>query len=972
MKPLAARLPSAAALALLCLAVAAAPESGEGASVAVTATGPDGRPVARGEARLFEAGAGATRREPPAEEGPMVRASAPLVEGRGALLLPGAGRWRVVVMAPGLAPAEAEVAWVEGLPAPRVDLCLPAEGVLEGRVLRNDVEPVPGVEIVARAGDGRTEVRARSGPDGAWRLAGLAPGAHALWTRRNDGPWLAECDFRSPAVARLDLRLVDGALIEGRVTSRETGEALHGARVELVGDEFSEGFGGAGVLARAISDTSGAYALRTGRPWVNGGGLRVTAPGFATHATKDRGLWNLGDGETYRRDIALGPGLDLAGQVTGPGGPVGGARVVLWSAGAGRSGRLGRTVASTAPDGTFRIEGLAPGKYAVEVEAEGLVHPGWNGPEWPGERRAREVPGEAWIDLGAGQGLTVDVRLAGHGAGPVVVTGRVLDEDGGPVALASVAATGGGREVLTGPDGSFRVEAHPRPGWAFAVSVSKRGYTDEEVHADPADPAACTGLVVVLSRSPVVRGRVRVTAGPPAGGGRVFVARLSYGKYGDAGAGWAGEPQAVLAADGSFEVPVPSIASVEGEGGSSFAGCGVAVYALGVVATGHAPVVPEPVELERGRSVYEVEIALAEGLRLAGAVRDAVTGAPLAGASVGVHQGESYGWPPLYPPGDGAVCAFTGGEGRFLLADLAPGRATVRVEAVGYEEKWVDVAVPAAGPVEVRLYRQRPLAGVVVDAEDRPVRGARVRLVDEEGAERFGELATDDEGRFRFARIGGRYAVVAEDPGSTAGLAPDVVGPADPGREDLRLVLRPGLALDGRLLDAAGRPLAGVVASAGPDAGRPPRSYARTDAEGRFRLSRLPPGPWAVRFHEPGVTVRGVRPGAVFEYRLVGGLTLSGRVRRQEWDALSGPDGELEAVRLGPSASRDVEEKHVADLADDGTFVFRYLPPGTYRISGSVAAGFHDRPRHFVLREEVHVRAGSPDVELRLRFAEGE
>ena len=79
---------------------------------------------------------------------------------------------------------------------------------------------------------------------------------------------------------------------------------------------------------------------------------------------------------------------------------------------------------------------------------------------------------------------------------------------------------------------------------------------------------------------------------------------------------------------------------------------------------------------------------------------------------------------------------------------------------------------------------------------------------------------------------------------------------------------------------------------------------------------------------------------------------------------------ELTAVPLRDPEPGGVTRRHIARVnREDGTFMFRHLPEGAYRIEGTVTAGFRLRSRRFCVRGEVVAKPGDEDVELRLVFA---
>lgn len=134
----------------------------------------------------------------------------------------------------------------------------------------------------------------------------------------------------------------------------------------------------------------------------------------------------------------------------------------------------------------------------------------------------------------------------------------------------------------------------------------------------------------------------------------------------------------------------------------------------------------------------------------------------------------------------------------------------------------------------------------VVDAEGRPLAGARIWGTVREGHLRWDVLGhTDADGRFAHAWVYPRAEVWAV----ADGLAPSPSLAANEQTPHLRrtIVLRePAGTVTGRVVDAAGAGAAALVAIQETDARqrRPPRPILTyTDADGRFSCRSVPPGP---------------------------------------------------------------------------------------------------------------------------------
>jgi hypothetical protein len=232
------------------------------------------------------------------------------------------------------------------------------------------------------------------------------------------------------------------------------------------------------------------------------------------------------------------------------------------------------------------------------------------------------------------------------------------------------------------------------------------------------------------------------------------------------------------------------------------------------------------------------------------------------------------------------------------------------------------VATPSAPdqPTTGRGLRRNSDAGALVGAvrvfgTDAPVGGAKVSLA---SGDVVLDAATQADGSFAFSRLPDAadwtLAVVAVDGLGEARRAGIVVVPRQ--TTDVGVVyLAPSFAVPGVVVDERGRPLDGVsvvVMERGPEQGfdltghfrelpRPlrPAQEAKSDADGRFRLTGLPPGTYLVSARKPGYAGAFVRdvivaPTATLPVRLVlaSGHRVSGRVVRAD----GGPVGGIPVV----------------------------------------------------------------------------
>ncbi|HEX5759169.1 MAG TPA: carboxypeptidase-like regulatory domain-containing protein, partial [Thermoanaerobaculia bacterium] len=235
------------------------------------------------------------------------------------------------------------------------------------------------------------------------------------------------------------------------------------------------------------------------------------------------------------------------------------------------------------------------------------------------------------------------------------------------------------------------------------------------------------------------------------------------------------------------------------------------------------------------------------------------------------------------------------------------------------------------------------IGGRVVDPAREPIAGARVILSADRrrgGAMSMrtaGRATSDDEGRFLFEEVEpGTLRVMASaegrQPAELAGVQ------ALPGRDvaDLELMLAPGASVSGRVLDAEGRPAAGVTVQPVEDV-RPGTSqvYRGTtaDGDGWYVLDGLATGPRSIAAEdEQGQRAVGeldVRPGDNrLDLRLAGGSEVAGRV--VDADGTPVPGAAVELLPAGREWTR-----LQATTGADGAFRFEGIEPGEYRARAS-------------------------------------
>ncbi len=260
---------------------------------------------------------------------------------------------------------------------------------------------------------------------------------------------------------------------------------------------------------------------------------------------------------------------------------------------------------------------------------------------------------------------------------------------------------------------------------------------------------------------------------------------------------------------------------------------------------------------------------------------------------------------------------------------------------------------------------------------------------------RVERTTADEEGRFEFVDLEpGRLRLAARAPGFAPAYRE---GLEVPRRDEVELAdvrLEPGVAVEGAIVGPDGRPAAGVriliaadslvrggglsIPGRGADAGA-------SDAEGKFRVDELAPGPWHLLFLGDDAALaeaegRTERAGEVVRglvVRLEAGVAITGRVLVEE-GAL--PDGLRVQARQG-GAGREGEDESGAEEAHgpgvearprtalvgaDGAFAIHGLRAGAdYRITLAQRRGETWRGLSgFKARD---ARAPASGLELRMR-----
>jgi hypothetical protein len=506
-----------------------------------------------------------------------------------------------------------------------------------------------------------------------------------------------------------------------------------------------------------------------------------------------------------------------------------------------------RVHASSDERGAFRVEGLAPGAYALEARA-------------PGHAKAMVQR----LMVPASGPLTVELLAAG------VIEGFVVDANGAPAAGAEVHV--GGDEpvvVTTGPGGGFSVEAEP----GSHIVSARRGNEAGSLHTPVIISAGKTvrDVRIQLGQSAALEGSVVARgSGAPIEGARVDVS--PHGNNGDSG-------RAVTDGAGRF--------SVEGLAPGS--------YDVVVTAQGFAMLSRRGLTVASGER-FSIELKLTGTGAAEGQVRDSA-GQPVVGAQV--VSSNSFGGTLDGSPGE----ARTDTEGHYRLEGLPAGSVSITARRAGATigvrqvvevteggTAQLDFIVEETGTVEGRVRAARgdlPSDPLMVLAY--PQGGNGFVPMD------FRPIAVDVTGAFQLTLQPGTYELRVSTAegwpfGHAVSTTVDVKGG---GTVQVELLwqsdARERDELRGVVLEPDGTPSPRAFVTLLPDEGiQGPRMNAPADAQGRFSFSLSEEeAAGAVRMKLVARNggrvgeVRGVKPGEQgLAVRLRPAASLRGRVVR--------------------------------------------------------------------------------------------
>ena len=339
------------------------------------------------------------------------------------------------------------------------------------------------------------------------------PGDEVLVTVVAPGLGAVQRRVTLPMDATLPLALGDtqGGVLEGSVRDA-TGKSVPGATLAWATGSWWEP-----VVQIAQADAASRFRLE-GVPPGTARLVRVDAPGLVL---ADAQALRFGGVAIPAAAVPVEVVLEPAGVITGSvrdasGKPVVGAEIVVHYKEPTRlADRSGTRFTRTAKDGTYTISGLCPGRGWVRVKDLAPASP-LRVPSDDMFRHVYEVP---FVLHEAGD--TCELDFVVRAGSPPVLSGRVEDEAGEPVAGAIVTATRLMIAMDETPSASARSDASGRfaiplptsyPKWGLVAVIGERMSHEASVQVDEAEP------VLRVSPWATVSGRVVSATGQPLAG----------------------------------------------------------------------------------------------------------------------------------------------------------------------------------------------------------------------------------------------------------------------------------------------------------------------------------------------------------------------------------------------------------------------------------------------------------------------
>ncbi len=785
---------------------------------------------------------------------------------------------------------------------------------ISGRVVDQNHEPVPGARVFVAAWDIQGEKsnaprdralasQRRSDEKGGFTITNLRkslntePGYRLAVKAEGYATFLS--DYLQAGAQGVELMLKPGGIVSGMLLNAATGEPVPDKTIAIDSELAMENL-------TARTDAEGFFFVPDVPPGTQTASLRDDELVITPESAK---FQVAAEGPTEEVVLQAAAGGKISGRVYNAETGEGVAGVAMSANFEGGTDSRPRE-AKTGDGGAYTLKGLKAGSYRVRYEKPNGYPQNYRGDETTPLVSATIGGETGGVDFALSQGL--------------LISGRVVDEEGKPVAQASVNANARQGNVSdyaqTKDDGSF-VLAGFSVGQLVQFSVRKQGYA--LVGAEPArglvtvEEDGASGVRLVLGAAASISGTVVDSAGQPKGlvdvraqptsgvdgqistanaDGTIKIGQLSPGEY-----------YFIFPRDGRWSDPGPGRSR-------------------------------QKVKVAKGEALTGVRILYTdpsgEGkLSIAGRVTD-TKGSGIARATVRV-QGP---WREVTADA----------TGNYTITGLTEGSYTLTVASYAHSGTASKSAEAGATGINFVLKSLATVEGRVVSAQtSQPITAFRVRAAGQTGQRYFvrDEFVSvrDADGRFTLTSVeDGATAleVRAEDFADTTLALSGIVGGET--RKDVLVRMEIGVVVAGRVVDSSGKGIGGARIFLG----NPPDEYAQdrmqrasSGSDGGFRLTSMPAGQVQISAAHPEYASRTVTASLVarventVEIVLSAGASVEGRVT---------VNGKTAASNAHVYASFGNSNRQTQADAD-GRYRLAGLPDGTVHVQASLRDGGSNR-----------------------------
>ena len=502
---------------------------------------------------------------------------------------------------------------------------------------------------------------------------------------------------------------------------------------------------------------------------------------------------------------------------------------------------------------------------------------------------------------GSGDNAQLPAAAAENGSEKLIFSGRVIDNNGVPVAdaevLYSVGSNSSEPATRTGVDGKFRFE-FPRPElkkWDRVSIVAM--HPKHAIGWRNMSPQNAADVEIQLATPGIISGKILNEAGEPIQNAEARIQHLFRGDP------MSGEYEGDL---GMEPMPVPTVKT---DANGEFVLRGLPQGATTNLAT-QGPGYAQEVHFKVPVGAEGLEYRLKREGRIEGHLSYAGTDAPVKDAMValqGIHP--TTGW------GQAHVDA----NGNYLLENLATGMYNLYLHEG--PEGWTAVAKElikvvegqTVSKIDLTLVRGGFITGRVTDqGTNEPIANHHISFHDAARPESQAaghSTETNENGVYRFRAAPGRARVYTSAPEGyqDVGQTKKHVDVVEAGTAAVDFQFSRGVELMGRILTETGEPVAGARIT---DVWNWYKEYGRSDELGAFTISGLRSGQrLGLRAEHGGSRLRGraeidVQPGVSVEIRMeqYERVNISGRVISRAGEPM--PSVNISLMRWDPQQRR--------------------------------------------------------------------